>query len=170
MKIKHTYILLAMALVVFMGCSDDDGPLAIPHIRQAETQTPPTPSFTSGSADFSTYVSVGNSLTAGFSDNALFAKGQAVSFPKILSERLALAAGSGFAFTQPMMADDVGGLLLGGQQIAGPRLIFDAQAQVPVPFPGTPTTEVTNILSGPFNNMGVPGAKSYHLLAEGYGN
>ena len=26
------------------------------------------------------------------------------------------------------------------------------------------------ILTGPFNNMGVPGAKSFHLLASGYGN
>jgi hypothetical protein len=34
----------------------------------------------------------------------------------------------------------------------------------------TPTTEVTNILSGSFNNMGVGGAKSFHLVAPGYGN
>jgi len=40
----------------------------------------------------------------------------------------------------------------------------------PVNVPGTPVTEVTNVQVGPFNNMGVPGAKSYHLAAAGYGN
>jgi hypothetical protein len=33
-----------------------------------------------------------------------------------------------------------------------------------------PTTEVTAHLPGSFNNLGVPGAKSFHLLAPGYGN
>jgi lysophospholipase L1-like esterase len=32
------------------------------------------------------------------------------------------------------------------------------------------STIVNDILSGPFNNMGVPGAKVAHLLAPGYGN
>jgi lysophospholipase L1-like esterase len=33
-----------------------------------------------------------------------------------------------------------------------------------------PTTDLLNNPTGPFNNMGVPGAKSFHLLAPGYGN
>ncbi|MFW5975018.1 MAG: SGNH/GDSL hydrolase family protein, partial [Bacteroidota bacterium] len=41
----------------------------------------------------------------------------------------------------------------------------------PGPFPESPSPQ--NFLSiadqGPFHNMGVPGAKSFHLLAEGYG-
>src|SRR5690606_36015184 len=40
-----------------------------------------------------------------------------------------------------------------------------------VPLPGgVPTTEIGVPLTGLFNNMGVPGAKSFHLLAPGYGN
>ena len=35
---------------------------------------------------------------------------------------------------------------------------------------GTPSTEVSELLTGPFNNMGVGGAKSFHFLAPGYGN
>ncbi|MDJ0834330.1 MAG: G-D-S-L family lipolytic protein, partial [Gammaproteobacteria bacterium] len=35
---------------------------------------------------------------------------------------------------------------------------------------GVPTTEVTSVLTGSFNNMGVPGAKSYHLVAPNYGD
>ena len=40
----------------------------------------------------------------------------------------------------------------------------------PASLPGNPTTEVTNKQVGPFNNMGVPGAKSFHILAPGYGS
>ena len=32
-----------------------------------------------------------------------------------------------------------------------------------------PTTELTAVLSGPFNNFGAPGAKSFHLGVAGYG-
>ncbi len=119
-----------------------------------------------GTADFSKFVSVGNSLTAGFTDNALFQIGQVNSFPNIMSQMMAPFGGG--SFTQPMMADNVGGMLLNGNQILGPRLYFNGTG--PATVTGTPTTEVTNILSGPFNNVGVPGAKSFHLLAPGYGN
>lgn len=127
--------------------------------------------YTSGEANFSNFVAVGNSLTAGYADNALYITGQQNSFPNILAQQFAFVGGG--EFTQPLMADNVGGLLLGGQQIAGPRrvLAFNAQG-IPSPavYGGTPTTEVTNKLTGPFNNMGTPGAKSYHLIAKGYGN
>jgi hypothetical protein len=66
--------------------------------------------------------------------------------------------------------DNVGGLLFAGNPIEGlgPRLYFDGSG--PAPVDGTPTTDATNVIAGPFNNMGVPGAKSYHLVTEGYGN
>ncbi len=128
-----------------------------------------------GSADFSKYVAIGNSLTAGFTDGALFQIGQVNSFPNIMSQQFANAGGG--AFTQPMMNDNKGGLLLGGAPILHPvtgenrfppRLFFDGAG--PTVVPGASTTEVTSILSGGFNNVGVPGAKSFHLLAPGYGN
>jgi lysophospholipase L1-like esterase len=73
------------------------------------------------------------------------------------------------------MSDNKGGLLLGGNVIAGTRVYFNPKPLPPLtpgpyPVPGVPTTEVTNHLTGPFNNMGVPGAKSFHLVAAGYGN
>jgi hypothetical protein len=40
----------------------------------------------------------------------------------------------------------------------------------PTPLDGTPTTDVTTSATGPFNNMGVPGAKSFHLVTPGYGS
>jgi lysophospholipase L1-like esterase len=128
----------------------------------------PTPNYTSGTADFSTYVAIGNSVTAGLADAALYIKGQQVSFPNILAGQFELAGGG--SFSQPLMSDDLGGLLLGGNQITPNRFIFDPVNQVPFTVPGMPTTEVSNVMPGPYNNMGVPGAKSFHLLANGYGN
>jgi hypothetical protein len=84
-----------------------------------------------------------------------------------LAEKFAQVGGG--EFKTPFCGDDnLGGLLLLGTPIQGTRLFFNGSA--PVNVPGTPVTEITNQLTGPFNNMGVPGAKSYHLLAQGYGN
>ena len=175
MKLNNIW-LLAFLFIGFTACESDDDSLADPVIDDVVSQSP-TPNFTSGTADFTRFVSVGNSLTAGYSDSALFAKGQNVSFPNILAQRFTLAGGG--AFTQPLMNDDVGGLLLGGSPVLnpvtgnnvfGPRLIFDTTNQAPVSVGGNSSTEITNINPGPYNNMGVPGAKSFHLLAPGYGD
>lgn len=156
--IKNIKWLLLVSLT-FVACNNDDDVAANPN------STDGLP-LTAGSADFSKYVSLGNSLTAGFSDGALFIEGQNTSYTNILSQRFALIGGGEFKI--PYMADNIGGLLLGGTQILGPRLYFNGVG--PVPVSGTTTTEITNHLSGYFNNMGVPGAKSFHLLAPGYGN
>ncbi|UOB16210.1 G-D-S-L family lipolytic protein [Abyssalbus ytuae] len=169
MKMKLKYITSVMALgVLFLACESDDSLLVEPVVNQVSDVDVPDATYTSGTANFSTYVAVGNSLTAGFSDAALFKQGQESSIPNLLAMQMALAGGG--SFTQPLTNDDLGGLLLGGQLIASTRLIFDVANEVPVNVSGTPTNEITQTLSGPFNNMGVPGAKSFHLLAEGYGN
>lgn len=126
--------------------------------------------YVSGDADFSNFVSVGNSLTSGYADNALYIQGQENSFPNIMATKFELVGGG--EFKQPMMEDNLGGLLLSGQQITKNRLVLSVTTGSPSPaiLAGSPQTEITNKLSGPFNNMGVPGAKSYHLVAPGYGN
>lgn len=112
---------------------------------------------------------MGNSLTAGFSDNALFIEGQKGSYTNILAQQFAKVGGGEFKI--PFMADNIGGLLFGGAANPrfGPRLYFNGAG--PVPVSGTSTTDVfVPNTSGLYNNMGVPGAKSYHLLFDGYGN
>lgn len=155
--IKNFKWLFLVSLTIAACSSDDD------------SSEPADLIITPGSADFSKYVALGNSLTAGFSDGALFVASQNNAYPKLMAEQFALPNGGGGAFTVPYMNDNVGGLLLGGTVIQGPRLIFNGTAPIPLPG-GVPTTEVANQLTGPFNNMGIPGAKSYHLLAPGYGN
>ncbi len=151
------YLLLSAILLGFTACSDDD---------TNGTNVEPLPDITAGSVDFSNYVAVGASFTAGFTDGALFIAAQQNSFPNILNQQFASVGGG--TFTQPLMNDNIGGLLFAGNLIQNPRLFFNGSG--PQVLPATPTTEVTNVLSGPFNNMGVPGAKSFHLVAPGYGN
>jgi lysophospholipase L1-like esterase len=155
--IKNNKWLLLVALTI-LACSDDETVV----VNNTSDGLP----LTAGSADFSKFVSLGNSLTAGYCDNALFIEGQANSYPAILADQFALVGGGEFKI--PYTNDNTGGLLLGGNVIAGPRLYFNGSG--PAPVTGIPTTEVSSVLAGPFNNMGVPGAKSFHLLAPGYGN
>ena len=156
---------MAFLGLFIISCSDDDSP-----VDPGGGNPEPPIDFSSGSADLSNYVALGNSLTAGYTDNALFIEAQIASFPNMISGSFEEAGGG--EFNTPFMADNLGGMTLGGTPIAGNRLILDFSSGSPTPRPidGQGTTEVTNILSGSFNNMGVPGAKSFHLLAPGYGN
>lgn len=124
--------------------------------------------YSAGDADFSSYVAIGNSLTAGYMDGTVSRGSQAYSFPSILASQFALVGGG--EFTQPSYAEDTNNL--GGiSGIPGfpNRLIIDASAGGPEPIAGTSTITLTPQASA-FNNMGVPGAKTFHLLAAGYGN
>jgi len=162
---KKLHAMLFILGLLFVSCFDDDTAV------MPDTTPDPDPiNYTSGSADFSNFVAVGNSLTAGYSDAALFIDGQTASFPNMLAGNFALAGGG--SFTIPFMSDNLGGATLGGVPILGNRLILDFSSGDPLPIPvdGQGATEISSVLSGPFNNMGVPGAKSYHLLAQGYGN
>src|SRR5690606_11849233 len=157
------YVLLSAILIGFTACSDDDSDGLI---------VDPIPELTIGEVNLTTYVAVGASFTAGYSDNALFKSAQESSFPKILSEQFAV--GGGGTFTQPLVNDNYGGLAVGGTRIAEPRLVFGGAGPVPLESIIGPVTVSTDIAinnpTGPFNNLGVPGAKSYHFLAPGYGN
>ncbi|MAQ76507.1 MAG: G-D-S-L family lipolytic protein [Aquimarina sp.] len=175
---KIKYITLSLLAIGFMSCEND----TLEDLRSRGQEEPiELEVFTQGSADFSTYVSLGNSLTAGFADGALYKISQENSTPAILAQQFA-ALGNGGSFTQPLMNDNIGGLLVGGNQLPGfgPRLVLNLDPNLPRPTPvplqvlvpsAVPTTDIAlNNPTGPFNNLGVPGAKSFHLLAPGYGN
>lgn len=126
---------------------------------------------TNGEANFSKYVSLGNSLTSGFRDNALYIDGQNDSYPNIMAQQMKLAGGG--AFVQPLMADNNGGLILGGTVVQATKLYiksFTNGAPDIVNVNATPTTNVATKITGSLNNMGIPGAKSFHLITPGYGN
>lgn len=157
------WLLFASLSISFAACSEDD-----------TEDTAENVPVSAGTADFSKYVALGDSFAAGYSDNALFKKGQENSYPSILAEQFALAGGG--TFTVPYMNDNIGGLLFGGNvnPAFGPRIHLQgfANATTPIVLPvtGPPTTEVFSHLTGTFNNLGIPGAKSFHLITPGYGN
>ena len=161
------YLYISLGLLAFTACNDPEDVDLDPEII-AEEQ----PALTAGSADFSNYVSLGNSLTAGFTDGALFQASQTLSMPNLLSQKFSLAGGG--SFTQPLTSDNIGGLALAGTRIQSPRLVFGGAGPVSLESligDVTVTTDIAlNNPTGPFNNLGVPGAKSFHLLAPGYGN
>lgn len=162
---KNKFIYLAVLAAGFASC-------------EPEFENEVNANYTAGDADFSTYVAVGNSLTAGYMDGTVSRVGQTYSFPNLLAQKFALVGGG--EFTQPSYADDIsgyGGLKLGGQIIVGTRRIIDASAGGVEYIGGTADMsgpvdiEISNPLQQTaYNNMGVPGAKSFHLLAPGYGN
>lgn len=138
-----------------------------------------------GTADFSTYVALGNSLTAGYASNALSLQGQEFSYPNMMAEQFAKVGMLG-NFVQPLMpligGADVGigltpvfhtKLVLGGSQDC-----LGVTSLGPILAPtSASTTELQGALftsvfadQGPFNNFGVPGAKVVHLIAPGYGS
>lgn len=124
--------------------------------------------YSAGEADFSTYVAVGNSLTAGYMDGTVSKGGQANSFPNLLSQQFAAVGGG--AFTQPSYEEDVNNLGgIAGIPGFGTRLVINASVGAPQQIAGTSTITLTPQATA-YNNMGVPGAKSFHLLAPGYGN
>src|SRR5690606_16338525 len=128
-------------------------------------------SYHKGQADFTTYVALGNSLTSGVMDGTMYRSGQQYSFPNLLAKQFAIVGGG--SFTQPSFADDtndLGGLLLMGNPIASTRLILNMATSGPENLKGAPTIEVSSLQAKAYNNMGVPSAKSFHLLAAGYGN
>ncbi|WP_299128503.1 G-D-S-L family lipolytic protein [uncultured Winogradskyella sp.] len=166
------YIALSIITFGMLSCENE----LVDDLRNRNSEDPIVlEEFNRGSADFSKFVALGNSLTAGFADGALYRIAQENSTPAILAEQFA-ALGNGGAFTQPLTNDNVGGLLAGGNPLPGfgPRLVFDGSGPAPlssVVGPIQPSTDIVlNNPTGPFNNLGVPGAKSFHLLAPGYGN
>ena len=142
MKIRN--ILMLAALVSLFACK--------PELDDFTT--------TSGEADFTKYVALGNSLTAGYADAELYRSGQENSYPAILAMQFKAAGGG--EFSQPLMFDELG---------FGSRLLLDASLPGPVPAGGTPdpANMESIVAQGPFNNMGVPGAKTFHLITDGYG-
>ena len=132
----------------------------------------------SGSADFTTYVAVGNSLTAGFSDGGLYLEGQQKSFPAILAQQFATVGGG--EFRQPLFAEAQAN---GGGYLAITGFTNPPPPATPAPIISPVTTGLAVVGLGadgrtpllarytaPDNqNLGVPGIRVADVLTPGYG-
>jgi len=133
-----------------------------------------TPSVDKGSLNLTTYVAIGNSITAGYADNALYRKGQENSYAKLLAEQFQLAGGGAFKipYVDP---NSVGIGSTGGARLALTYVTDACQGTYLTPRPVAGSGDATIFGSvyssqGPFNSFGVPGAKSFHVPFAGYGN
>jgi lysophospholipase L1-like esterase len=151
----YKYLGLFLFSLSIVSCDVNNELDAIPAELAAEV------ALNTNGLDFSKYVSIGASFTAGYTDGAMFKAAQENSFPNILAGKF------GTEFKQPLMNDNIGGLVYGGTAVQPPRFYFNGAG--PARLPAMPTTELTAVLSGPFNNFGAPGAKSFHLGVAGYG-
>ena len=168
MKNTIKYTFLSALFLGFAACDVDN---TLPEIK-AEAEVENNIALSAGSVDFSNYIAVGGSFTAGYSDGALFKIGQQHSFPNILASKFAMVGGGDF--NQPLMEDNIGGMIhpVTGDVVLDPRYYFDTSTGLPTGLDKTPTTiagyPATNAAS--FSNYGIPGVKSFHFLAPGYGN
>jgi hypothetical protein len=127
-----------------------------------------------GNLDVTRYVAVGNSITAGFTDAALYYDGQLVSYPNLLAEQFKLIGGGDF--TQPLVsAGSVGiGSSLNARYVLGYKKDckgITSLSPVSLASGGDISIFTTNVAAlGPFNNMGIPGAKAITTVYPGYGN
>ena len=151
---KNKFIIVATLAIGFASC-------------EPEFENEVNAAYSSGEADFTTYVAVGNSLTAGYMDGTVCRVGQTYSYPNLLAQQFALVGGG--AFTQPSFAEDVNNLGGFAGSAGSTRLVIDAAQGRPEPIAGTSTITLTPQAKA-YNNMGVPGAKSFHLGIAGYGS
>jgi hypothetical protein len=144
--------------------------------------------------NFSKFVAIGNSLTAGYADGALYTGikiGQDASIANIIAQQLGTVGNQGF--TQPLMptADGVGvtmtpagpyfttkmvlkfvqakncdGTLVPGSYSMKPALLNPAADQLTL----AGQLMAPSSVAAPYNNMAVPGATLQSLFFPGYGS
>lgn len=160
---KSTYIyksLLAVAILGLAACK--------PSI---DTVAP-----NKGSADFSRYIAVGNSLTSGYADNGLSLEGQKNSFPEMLAAQMKSVGGGSFSspyFTEAQ-ANGSGYLKLTGFNPNGTPILKPEDSNLAVRgvvnMPGFGNVTLYTKYTGELNNFGVPGIKLAQVTYAPYGN
>lgn len=175
-NLKLLFIYLLGLMFIGVACDSEEDLI---EERKTDNPLPTDPNYSTGSADFSNYIAVGNSLTAGFADAALYPEGQQFSFPNIIATQLQLAGGGEFVFPNITSGNGFGGV--DGENIIGKSFIDlptalaalggDPNAEVSdaIQFTaGTALSESSNT-GASLNNFGVPGSRLIDLSVAGYG-
>jgi lysophospholipase L1-like esterase len=126
------------------------------------TDKAPGPVASLGTLAVSSYVSVGNSLTAGFQSNALYESSQKYSYPSLIAGQLN-ASGAALTFVQPLWSDP--GTPIAGTNQAARYEILSLVGPKIGPVPGQHPGSLENpTYPAPYNNLAVPGAFIYDFL------
>jgi hypothetical protein len=160
MKTLKHFIYIIIGLVGLVACK--------PEIN--------TPKPSHGTANFSRFIAVGNSLTAGYADGGLYLQGQLNSYPAIMAKQM-LSVGGG-TFTQPLFStaqsNGSGYLQLTGFSSTGSPITAPVTSNLAIrgilPVPGFGNVTLYSKYSGDINNYGVPGIKLLNITYAPYGN
>jgi lysophospholipase L1-like esterase len=166
--LKTTLVLLFAVFFVF-ACEDSYDSLVEDQLEQ--NPTPDQVSGDAGAADFSNYVAIGNSLTAGYMDAALYNLGQEYSLAALIHQQMQFAGAPG-NFNQPDINSERGFNTSVQQPQGGPVLgRFKLDTSIPGPSPtvgGDPIAPYDGNTSE-LNNFGVPGILLGQLLTPATG-
>ena len=119
--------------------------------------------------DVSRYVALGDSITSGYTDGALFFEGQLESYANLIAQQFKLIGGG--EFKQPLMkSDSVGVGFYGNARMAMPTSKNESPKYI-APYGDLAVfSENCYDSQGPFNDMSVPSAKLTSLVITGIGN
>lgn len=132
--------------------------------------------FSNNGVDFSNYVAIGNSLTAGYMDGALYKEGQENSYPNILAKQFKYVGGG--EFVQPLtnsstgLGVDITTFSFNSKYVLGYKTSCTQEVSLsPIPFAATGDPATLTYIGGPtYNNMGVPGMRSFNLDSASFGD
>lgn len=136
---KHTRILsiLLFSAVMLSACSEDT-PIADPSL---------------GDVNPTVYVAIGNSLTAGYANGALYESAQIYSYPNLIAQALGTPE-----FVQPLIPDPGTGNLMIWQG-------FSATGSPVIKYNGNVLSAPSNLTHpAAYHNLGLPGAVLYDAL------
>jgi hypothetical protein len=134
MKMKLLSILILSALII-VSCDD-----------YTELDTP-VQNGISGNANFARFVSIGNSITAGYQSGTIYQSGQMYSYGNLIAQQV------GTPYATPYVSDPG----LGGR--------MELQNLVPTIYINPLKGSLLNSnYPAPYNNLGVPGALTYDVL------
>lgn len=131
--------IVTVATIAFLVASCGD-------FKKSSVVNPPS----NGSLNFTTYVALGNSLTAGYQNGALYQSAQLYSYPYLIAQQTGAQN-----FQQPLISDPGIGGRLKIVNLVGPVIGSD-------PVQGGSPLNAN--LNRPYNNLGVPGAVLYDLI------
>jgi hypothetical protein len=163
MKLQPSFLLAGLAIAVtgISSCkSDNNQPDGSPTIN----------------VDFSRYIAVGNSLTAGSADKGLYLEGQQNSYPEILARQMKLAGGGNFStpFFSAGQENGNGYLSLKGLNADGTPTLEEVKTNLAIRgeaiVPGVGKVNLLAKYQGPLNNYGVPNIRLADVTSTTYGN
>jgi|LGVF01.1.fsa_nt_gb hypothetical protein len=137
-------------------------------VRESDQEKPST-EIPQVPVDYTKYVSIGNSLTAGYADGGLYHDAQTMSFPAIIASKIGDAT-----FSQPDMSDAGSGYMYYNPLSPSPGQAYPDADWLAYGMATTPDEQLAALMAlpkakMPVSNIGVPGIRAVDMGLPGYG-